>query len=185
MNSSTAVRSASIECKLAFRRHCRCRMLKNNSTWWTHEACLGVSWKTKRSPCRALKAVQRPAAPSKWMFRLARRRHKGHYQPGPGPAGADGGVAGAERSARSASVIPPPGQSSAAILRRRPRGSQDASCRGRVHPRDSDGLLMGGDGRAQVGRRRGRPRRVRRVEQAQGREDLADHGRVLHRGDEP
>jgi hypothetical protein len=44
---------------------------------------------------------------------------------------------------------------------------------------------MGGGGDAQVGRRRGWPRRVRRVEQAQVREDLAHHGRVLHRGDEP
>ena len=73
----------------------------------------------------------------------ARRRPKGHYQTGPGPAGADSGVAGAERTARSASLIPQPGQSSATILRRRPRGSQDASCRGRVQPRDWDGLLMG------------------------------------------
>jgi len=44
---------------------------------------------------------------------------------------------------------------------------------------------MGGGGSAQVGGGRGRPRRVRRVEQAQGREDRAHHGRVLHRGDEP
>jgi hypothetical protein len=116
---------------------------------------------------------------------VERSRHKGHYQSGPGPAGADGGVAGAERATRTASLIPPPGQSSTAILRRRPRGSQDASCRGRVQPRDWDRLRMGGGGSAQVGRRRGRPRRVRWVEQAPGREDLADHGRVLHRGDEP
>jgi hypothetical protein len=41
------------------------------------------------------------------------------------------------------------------------------------------GLLMGGGGSGQVGRRRGRPRRARRVEQTQVREDLAHHGRVL------
>jgi hypothetical protein len=40
-------------------------------------------------------------------------------------------------------------------------------------------------GGAQVGGGRGRPRRVRRVEQTQVREDLAHHGRVLHGGDEP
>jgi len=39
-----------------------------------------------------------------------RRRHKGPYQTGPGPAGPDGGVAGAERTARRASLIPQPGQ---------------------------------------------------------------------------
>jgi hypothetical protein len=44
---------------------------------------------------------------------------------------------------------------------------------------------MGGGGSAQVGRRRGRPRRFRRVGQGQVPEDLAHHGRVLHRGDEP
>jgi len=44
---------------------------------------------------------------------------------------------------------------------------------------------MGGGGSAQVGGGRGRPRRVRRVEQAQVREDLTHHGRVLHRDDEP
>ena len=44
---------------------------------------------------------------------------------------------------------------------------------------------MGGGGNAQGGRRRGRPGGVRRVEQAQGREDFAHHGRVLHRGDAP
>jgi hypothetical protein len=44
---------------------------------------------------------------------------------------------------------------------------------------------MGGGGSAQVGGGRGPPRRVRRVEQAQVREDLAHHGRVRHRGDEP
>ena len=44
---------------------------------------------------------------------------------------------------------------------------------------------MGGGGDAQVARRRGWPRSVRRVEQAQVREDPAHNGRVLHRGDEP
>jgi len=52
-----------------------------------------------------------------------------HYQTGPGPAGTSGGVAGAERTTRTASLIRQPGQSSATILHRRPRGSQDASCR--------------------------------------------------------
>ena len=37
---------------------------------------------------------------------------------------------------------------------------------------------MGGGGDAQVGRRRGWPRRACRVEQAQVREGLAHHGRV-------
>jgi predicted dehydrogenase len=102
-----------------------------------------------------------------------------------GPAAGWLAVAGAERATQPASPIPQPGQPSTAIVRRRPRGSQEASCRGRVQRRDWDGLLMGGGGSAQVGGGRGRPRRVRRVEQAQVREDLAHHGRVLHRGDEP
>ena len=42
MNASTAVRRSSTERKLASRRHCCCRMLKNSSTWLTPEACLGV-----------------------------------------------------------------------------------------------------------------------------------------------
>ena len=71
----------------------------------------------------------------------------------------------APREPRVPPIDPPPGQSSAAILRRRPRGRQDASCTGRVPPRDWDGFLGGGGGRAQVGQRRGRSR----VEQAQVR----------------
>jgi len=77
---------------------------------------------------------------------------------------AGGGVAGAGRATRTASVIPQPGQSSAAMLRRRPRGSQGASAE---RPR------------------RVCPRRVSRVEQAQVHGNLAHHARVLHRGDEP
>ena len=42
MNSSTAARSSPTEQKLASRKHCLCKMLKNNSTWLTHEACFGV-----------------------------------------------------------------------------------------------------------------------------------------------
>jgi len=64
-------------------------------------------------------------------------------------------------------------------------GVKAAVFRGRVRRRDWDGLLMGGGGSAQVGRRRGRSRRVRRVKQAQVREDRAHDGRVLHRGDAP
>jgi hypothetical protein len=46
---------------------------------------------------------------------------------------------------------PQPAQSSATIFRRRPRGSHDASDRGRVQPQDWDGLLVGGGGSAQIG----------------------------------
>jgi hypothetical protein len=109
------------------------------------------------------------------------RKHKGPYRAGPAPAGTGGRVAGAERAARTASVIPQPGQSSAAILRRQARGSQHAAFRGGVQRREWDGLLMRVGGRAQVGRRRGRPRRVRRVEQAQAREDLAHLPRLVLR----
>ena len=38
--------------------------------------------------------------------RLEHRTHQGRSQTGPGPAGANGGVAGAERAACSGSVIP-------------------------------------------------------------------------------
>jgi hypothetical protein len=37
---------------------------------------------------------------------LEHRKHQGHSQTGPGPAGADGGVAGAERIARTVALIP-------------------------------------------------------------------------------
>lgn len=95
-----------------------------------------------------------------------------------------GGVAGGARAMRTASSIPPPGQSSTATVRPRPRGSQAAVVRGRVPRRDWDGLLAGGGSSAPIGRRRGRSGRVRGLEQAQVREDLAHHGRVLHGCDE-
>jgi len=82
-------------------------------------------------------------------------------------------------------VIPPPGQSSPAILRWRPRDSQGAPCRGRVSPRGGGGITGGRGGSTGVGGWRGRARRSPGGEQAQMREDLAHHGRVLHRGDEP
>ena len=66
----------------------------------------------------------------------ARRRdaRKGplHYQAGPGPAGPGGGVAGAERATRTAASIPQPGQSSTAIVRRRPWGSHATVFMGRA-----------------------------------------------------
>jgi hypothetical protein len=89
---------------------------------------------------------------------------------------------------RTAASIPPPGPSSTAIVRQRPRGSHATVVRGRVRRRDGDGLLTGGGrrgSRAQGGRRRGRSGRVRGVEQAPAGEDRAHHGRVLHRGDAP
>ena len=142
-------------------------------------------------------ATRRPATPrihkagSTTAPGSEHRRHEGHCQTGPGPARPGGGVAGGARAMRTAAAIPQPGQSSTAIVRRRPRGSHATVFRGRVPRRDWDGLLTGGGSSgssgssAQGGRRWGRSRRVRGVEQAQVREDRAHHGRVLHRGDAP
>jgi hypothetical protein len=62
---------------------------------------------------------------------------KGHCQTGPAGAVINSNRApatDAERTVRRASLIPPPGRSSTAIVRRRPRGCQDASCRSKVQP---------------------------------------------------
>jgi len=123
------------------------------------------------APTGGADRVMRPKKAKPWAGAhdtVERRRDTGHYRTGrrvvAGGGVAGGGVAGAGRATRTASVIPQPGQSSAAMLRRRPRGSQGASAE---RPR------------------RVCPRRVSRVEQAQVHGNLAHHARVLHRGDEP
>jgi len=71
------------------------------------------------------------------------------HQAGPGPAGPGGGVAGVARVPPSASAIPQPGPSSTAMVRRRPRGSQDA-CAG-AESNAEIGRVTAGRGRERAG----------------------------------
>jgi hypothetical protein len=90
----------------------------------------------------------------------ARRRHKGRSQTGPGPAGADGGVAGAERTARTVALIP-----SRASHQLRACAGDRRAVKTRVLQRQSPtprlGRITDGRGRPRAGRPTAGPSRPR------------------------